>query len=46
MKLNGAFSDWFSVPARVSQGTRLGPWLFLVMINDLKITEGLFLMWT
>ena len=31
------FSDWGSVRARVPQGTKLGPWLFLVMIYDINV---------
>ena len=42
--MNGVFSDWLDVPAGVPQGTRLGPWLFLAMINDLSLPEG-FHMW-
>ena len=42
--MNGVFSDWLNYPAGVPQVTRLGPWLFLAMINDLRLPEG-FHMW-
>jgi hypothetical protein len=34
------YSDWAEIPAGVPQGTKFGPWLYLIMINELTTSSG------
>ena len=37
---NDCYSEWGTVPARVPQGTKLGPWLYLIMINSVGAADA------
>ena len=34
---SACFSEWGPVPVGIPQGTKLGPWLLVLMINDLDM---------
>ena len=34
------FAEWRSIPAGVPQGTKIGRWLFLIMMNELNAGEA------
>ena len=36
---NDCYSDWGPVPSGAPQGTKLGPWLFVLMNNDLCLGD-------
>ena len=39
---SNCYSNFLEVPAGIPQGTKISPWLFLAMINDLNISDSPF----
>ena len=37
---NDCLSEWRNVPAGVPQGTKLGPWLFILMIDEINTSKA------
>ena len=45
IKFTGSISHWLPTNASIPQGTKLGPILFLVMINNLSISDPESCVW-